>query len=181
MPVADDDICGVLGWISSDTRRFRKLLLRAKASTVSYMSIVVLAEAWHNYVLEQCNVFYFPPIPGDLVVRAVPDVNREQGFKSWCGCVADSFNAIEVHSAHRHGFRRPEYAYLNDTEYCKGCLKTFHTKFRLLGHLSKSKTKLCIGRLCPVIRRLFGWDNCNQVRQRKRPKCCVSPWSSSRH
>ena len=45
MIVAGDDIRGVLDRICSDTRRFRKLLLRVKASTVSFMSIVALAEA----------------------------------------------------------------------------------------------------------------------------------------
>ena len=111
------------------------------------MSIVALAEAWHSELLIQCNVYSFPPIPGEVVGPAAPVVHREQGFKCWCGFVAESFNAIVVHSTHRHGFRRPEYAYLNDNGYCKGCLKTFHTKFRLLGHLSRSKSKLCIGRL----------------------------------
>ena len=72
MPVADDDIRGGFDWICSDTRRFSNLLLRAKESTVSHMSIVAFAEAWHNEVLEQSNVFSFPPIPGDLVVHHVP-------------------------------------------------------------------------------------------------------------
>ena len=90
------------------------------------LSIVALAESWHNDLLDQCNVYSFPAAPGDLVVAAAPAAHWGQGFKRWCGFVAESFNAIVVHSTRRHGFRRLEYDYLNDNGYCKGCLKTFH-------------------------------------------------------
>ena len=81
MPVANDDIRGVLEWICDDTRRFSKLLLRAKAATVSHMSIVALAESWHNNLLDQFNLYSFPAAPGDLVAAVTPAIHREQGFK----------------------------------------------------------------------------------------------------
>ena len=68
MPVANDDIRGVLDWIFGDTRRFSKLLLRARAATVSHMSFVALAESWHNDLLDQCNLYSFPASQGILLL-----------------------------------------------------------------------------------------------------------------
>ena len=55
MPNPGDDVRACCEWIYSDLRRFRKLVLRARAAAVSHNSIVTIADAWHSDLMDQCD------------------------------------------------------------------------------------------------------------------------------
>ena len=147
MPDPREEVRDTLDWIGAQTVRWRKLINRSKRATASFLSVTEIASTWHSELLGLCDTYGFPG-----GVEAEPDgldqaPQELSHFRCWCGYVAASFPSLVVHATHRHGFRKPEYPYLNDDGYCRGCLQTFHTKFRLLNHLSRSKTKLCLLRL----------------------------------
>ena len=137
MPNPGDDVRACCEWIYNDLKRFRKLVLRARAAAaVSHNSIVTIADAWHSDLMDQCDAHQFPGAVAAVEDR--PDADRFS-YKCWCGHLANSFTTLVVHSTHRHGFRKPDYAYLNDEGYCPGCLRTYHTFFDCWG--------ICRGRL----------------------------------
>ena len=67
----------------------------------------------------------------------------QQSYQYWCSFVSTSFAGLVSHARHKHGFRRTAYNYLTDNGDCFGCLRTFHTKRRLLDHLTRVKHPVC--------------------------------------
>ena len=85
-------------------------------------------------------------VPLDLLGYVAPAV-AAPSYRCWCSFVSASFAGLVTHSTHKHGFRRTAYNYVTEFGDCFGCLKTFHTKRRLLDHLTRTKNPICLNRI----------------------------------
>ena len=91
---------------------------------------------------------------------AAPDVigneNLVEGapsYRCWCFLVFTSFAGLVIHSTHKYGFQWTAYNYVTEFGECFGCLKTFHTKRRLLDHLTRTKNPVCLDRIISIYAR----------------------------
>ena len=96
------------------------------------------------------------------LVESVPaedPVLRKHGC-AHCSCTFPTAQQLAVHAFRLHGVRAEESFYVQ-SEVCPGCLRTFHTSFRVLQHLRYR------GNLC--------WDRIKDVRNKDAPALVQLP------
>ena len=169
-----------LSFIAADVKRWKKLIARIRAAATSSFSLTTLGVDFEARISRLCDLHAVPRIHGeiDLVVPHVPQYD----FVCWCSYRASSLSALVTHSANMHGHRLTAYHYLNSHGDCLSCLKCYHSKARLLSHLTRSKDKLCLNRLIanyppdfvPAARAKFGKASKGDAVNRHRGTCPVS-------
>ena len=141
-----EELSDTFDWIRAQPFRFKQLVKRSRNASSSHFSVTGLAKSWHEDLLRQCDLYAFPGSQGKLQGPVAGDIG-DLHYKCWCGSVFQGFQGLVTHAVHRHGYRRQEYAYLNDDGKCFGCLQIYHNKVRLLEHLTKQGDMRCLGRL----------------------------------
>ena len=101
-------------------------------------------------------------VPLDLLGYVAPVV-AAPSYRCWGSFVSASFAWLVTHSTHKHGFRRTAYNYVTEFGDCFGCLKTFHTKRRLLDHLTRTKNPICLNRIISNYAPMYDADALNMV------------------
>ena len=134
-------------FIGADPKRWKKISVRSKLAFTSHWCLTTLGNYWESQVRILADSLLIPLIP-DGVAAVVVDAPRPVVFECWCSFTSKIFAGLVNHAAAKHGYKRKAYDYVNEEGHCFGCLRTFHSKRRLLDHFTRgAEGRDCLNRV----------------------------------